>query len=348
MLANRVAELPPGEGWIFEPKWDGFRTLIFRDGDELLIQSRDEKPLDRYFPELIAPLKAQLPLRCVVDGEIVIALGDALDFEALQLRLHPAASRVKKLAGEMPASVVFFDVLCENDHDLRREPFRERRAALESILARAEAPLHVTPATRDRATAADWFRRFEGAGLDGVMAKPESGLYEPNKRVMLKVKHERDCDCVVGGFRWHKNAHGNAIGSLLLGLYDDDGDLQHVGVCASFTAKKREELVDFLAPYRERALEAHPWRAWADAEPNDAPQRRPGMQSRWSQGKDLSWEPLRPELVVQVAYDHMQGSRFRHTAQFRRWRSDKRPTDCTYAQLEVVPPHELAAIFDTR
>jgi ATP-dependent DNA ligase len=348
MLANRVAELPPGGGWIFEPKWDGFRTLIFRDGDELLIQSRDEKPLDRYFPELIGPLKAQLPERCVVDGEIVIALGDALDFEALQLRLHPAASRVKKLAGEMPASVVFFDVLCENDHDLRSAPFRERRAALESILAEAQPPLHITPATRDRATAADWFRRFEGAGLDGVMAKPETGLYEANKRVMFKVKHERDCDCVVAGFRWHKNGRGTAIGSLLLGLYDDDGDLQHVGVCASFTTKKREELVDFLAPYRERALEGHPWRAWADAEPNDAPQRRPGMQSRWSQGKDLSWEPIRPELVVEVAYDHMQGSRFRHTAQFRRWRSDKRPTDCTYAQLEVVPPHELAAIFATR
>jgi len=348
MLANRVAELPPGEGWIFEPKWDGFRTLIFRDGDELFIQSRDEKPLDRYFPELIEPLKAQLPRRCVVDGEIVIALGDALDFEALQLRLHPAASRVKKLASEIPASVVFFDVLCESDRDLRPAPFGERRAALESMLARAAAPLHVTPATRDRATAADWFRRFEGAGLDGVMAKPESGIYEPNKRVMLKVKHERDCDCVVAGFRWHKNAQGTSIGSLLLGLYDDDGDLQHVGVCASFTAKKREELVGFLDPYRERALEGHPWRAWADTAPNDAPQRRPGMQSRWSQGKDLSWEPLRPELVVQVAYDHMQGTRFRHTAQFRRWRSDKRPGDCTYAQLEVVAPHELAAIFATR
>jgi len=348
MLANRVAELPPGEGWIFEPKWDGFRTLIFRDGDELLIQSRDEKPLDRYFPELIEPLKEQLPRRCVVDGEIVIALGDALDFEALQLRLHPATSRVKKLAGEMPASVVFFDILCESDDDLRSTPFRERRAMLESILVDAQPPLHITPATRDRATAADWFRRFEGAGLDGVMAKAESGIYEPNRRMMLKVKHERDCDCVVAGFRWHKNAHGKAIGSLLLGLFDDDGDLQHVGVCASFTTKKREELVGFLAPYRERALEGHPWRAWADSEPNEVPQRRPGMQSRWSQGKDLSWEPLRPELVVQVAYDHMQGSRFRHTAQFRRWRSDKRPRDCTYAQLEVVPPHELAAIFATR
>jgi ATP-dependent DNA ligase len=348
MLATRVAELPPGEGWIYEPKWDGFRTLIFRDGDELFIQSRDEKPLDRYFPELIDPLKKQLPERCVLDGELVITLGDTLDFEALQLRLHPAASRVKKLAGEMPASVVFFDLLCENSHDMRATPFVERRARLERLLADADAPLHVTPATRDRAIATDWFRRFEGAGLDGVMAKPETGIYEPNKRVMFKVKHERDCDCVVAGFRWHKNAKGTAIGSLLLGLYNDAGSLEHVGVCASFTDKKRRELVDFLAPYRENALDGHPWRAWAEAEPNEAAQRRPGMQSRWSQGKDLSWEPLRPELVVEVAYDHMQGSRFRHTAQFRRWRTDKPPRDCTYAQLEVVPPHELAAIFATR
>jgi ATP-dependent DNA ligase len=347
MLANRVGELPTGEGWIFEPKWDGFRTLIFRDGDELFIQSRDEKPLERYFPELVEPLKAQLPERAVVDGEIVIALGDALDFEALQLRLHPAASRVKLLAKETPASVVFFDILCAHDRDLRTTPFGERRAMLESLLGDAAAPLHLTPATRDRAIAADWFRRFEGAGLDGVIAKPERGVYEPNKRVMLKVKHERECDCVVAGFRWHKNAHGTAIGSLLLGLFDDAGNLEHVGVCASFTAAKRRELVDFLAPYRSDALVSHPWRAWAESQPNenDAVHRRPGMQSRWSQGKDLSWEPLRPELVAQVAYDHMQGRRFRHTAQFRRWRQDKAPRDCTFAQLEVVPPHELAAIF---
>src|SRR5256885_11475804 len=243
MLANRVGELPSGEGWIFEPKWDGFRTLIFRDGDELLIQSRDEKPLDRYFPELAEPLKAQLPERYVLDGEIVIALGDALDFEALQLRLHPAASRVKLLARETPASVVFFDILCENDRDLRATPFGSRRARLEALLGDTEAPLHLTPATRDRALATDWFRRFEGAGLDGVIAKSDSGVYEPNKRVMLKVKHERECDCVVGGFRWHKNAHGTAIGSLLLGLFNDAGHLEHVGGCASFTAAKRKELV---------------------------------------------------------------------------------------------------------
>lgn len=347
MLAKRVGELPPGEGWIFEPKWDGFRTLIFRDGDEVLIQSRDEKPLNRYFPELIDPLKAQLPERCVLDGEIVIARNDGLDFDALQLRLHPAASRVKLLAGQTPASVVFFDLLCDDDRSLCDTPFSERRARLESLLESAEPPLHLTPATRDRTTAADWFQRFEGAGLDGVVAKPEDGTYQPNKRVMLKVKHERECDCVVAGFRWHKRGDKNAVGSLLLGLYDDNGSLEHVGVCASFTNAKRVELVKFLALYRKNALDGHPWRAWAEAEsPTEGEaHRRPGMQSRWSQGKDLSWEPIRPELVVQVAYDHMQGTRFRHTAQFRRWRDDKRPRDCTFDQLEVVPPHELAAIF---
>lgn len=347
MLAKRVDALPSGDEWIFEPKWDGFRTLVFRDVDELFIQSRDEKPLDRYFPELVETLKAQLPERCVLDGEIVIARDGGLDFEALQLRLHPAASRVKKLAGEMPASVVFFDLLCAGDRDLRGTPFTERRATLERMLAGASPPLHVTPATRDRDIAADWFQRFEGAGLDGVIAKPESGFYEPNKRVMLKVKHERDCDCVVAGFRWHKGGEGTAIGSLLLGLYDADGKLEHVGVSASFTAAKRRELVSFLEPYRENALDGHPWRSWAehDTAAGDTPHRKPGAMSRWSQGKDLSWEPLRPELVVEVAYDHMQGSRFRHTAQFRHWRSDKRPADCTFAQLEVVPPQELAEIF---
>jgi ATP-dependent DNA ligase len=351
MLAKRVDDLPTGEGWIFEPKWDGFRALVFKDGDELFIQSRDEKPLDRYFPELAAPLRAQLPARAVFDGEIVIAQGGALDFESLQLRLHPAASRAKKLSESIPASVVFFDVLAEGDRDLRATPFAERRAVLETLLAGVKAPLHVTPSTRDVATAADWFRRFEGAGLDGVMAKPVTGPYEPNKRTMLKVKHERDCDCVVAGFRWHKRGDRDAVGSLLLGLYDDAGQLQHVGVCASFTDTKRRELVDFLAPYRASALQDHPWKEWATAQapsegaPTGEVQRRPGASSRWSQGKDLSWEPLRAELVVQVAYDHMQGSRFRHTAQFRRWRDDKPPRDCTFAQLEVVPPHELAKIF---
>ena len=349
MLAKRVGELPPGEGWIFEPKWDGFRTLIFRDGEEVFIQSRDEKPLNRYFPELIDPLKAQLPERCALDGEIVIARKEGLNFDLLQMRLHPAASRVNKLAVETPASVVFFDLLCEHDQSLCDTPFVERRARLESLLASAEPPLHLTPATRDRTTAADWFGRFEGAGLDGVVAKAEDGTYQPNKRVMLKVKHERECDCVVAGFRWHKKGAKTALGSLLLGLYDDDGNLEHVGVCASFTNVNRLKLVKFLEPYRKNALDGHPWREWAEGQPkdDDGEHRRPGAQSRWSAGKDLSWEPLRPELVVQVAYDHMQGNRFRHTAQFRRWRDDKRPRDCTFDQLEVVPPQELAAIFAT-
>ena len=347
MLAKRVGELPPGEGWIFEPKWDGFRALVFRDGDEVFIQSRDEKPLDRYFPELIEPLKAQLPKQCVLDGEIVIAQDGGLEFELLQLRLHPAASRVKTLSGQIPASIVFFDLLCEGKRDLRNVAFAERRAALEDLLEEATAPLHITPATRDRRTAADWFRRFEGAGLDGVIAKQEAGVYESNKRVMLKVKHERECDCVVAGFRWHKDGKGPSVGSLLLGLYDDDGKLEHVGVCASFTDTKRRELVKFLAPYRTKSLDDHPWREWAEHQPDadSTPHRRPGATSRWSAGKDLSWEPLRPELVVQVAYDHMQGSRFRHTAQFRRWRDDKKPSACTFEQLEVVPPHELSEIF---
>ena len=347
MLAKRVGELPLGATWIFEPKWDGFRALVFRDRDEILIQSRDGKSLNRYFPELLEPLRSQLPVRCVLDGEIVVAKDDALDFDALQLRIHPAQSRVKLLSREIPASIVFFDLLSEGDRDLRSMAFADRRSMLESLLSSVAPPIHLTPATRESSIAADWFRRFEGAGLDGVVAKPVSGTYESNKRVMLKVKHERDCDCVVAGFRWHKKGERTMIGSLLLGLFDDSGALQHVGVCASFTEKKRRELVEFLAPYRENALAAHPWKDWAEHAPasGEAEHRMPGAQSRWSGGKDLSWEPLRPELVVEVAYDHMQGSRFRHTAQFRRWRTDKKPSECTYAQLEIVPPQELAAIF---
>jgi ATP-dependent DNA ligase len=345
MLAKRVEEIPVEGHWIFEPKWDGFRALVFRDGDELLIQSRDLKPLDRYFPEVVETLREQLPERCVLDGEVVIAGAGGLEFEALQLRLHPAASRVKLLAKEIPASVVFFDLLCVGEQDLRGEPFEARRAELERMLAGARPPVHITPATRDSSVALDWFRRFEGAGLDGVMAKPATGLYEPNKRSMLKVKHERDCDCVVAGFRWHKDGEGTAIGSLLLGLFDAEGALQHVGVCASFTQAKRRELVEFLEPYRGGALEGHPWRGWAEFHAADEGKRMPGGQSRWSQGKDLSWEPLRPELVSEVAYEHMQGRRFRHMAHFRRWRTDKQPKDCTYAQLEVVAPEELRAVF---
>jgi ATP-dependent DNA ligase len=347
MLAKRVDELPVGDTWIFEPKWDGFRALVFRDGDEILIQSRDEKPLNRYFPELIEPLRSALPDRAVLDGEIVIAKDSGLDFEALQLRLHPAASRVKLLSKQIPASIVFFDLLCEGDRDLRGEPFQSRRQGLESLLSSAAPPIHLTPATRQSSVASDWFRRFEGAGLDGVMAKPVSGAYESDKRVMLKVKHERDCDCVVAGFRWHKQGERTAVGSLLLGLFDDSGALQHVGVCASFTEAKRRELAGFLAPYRHDALAAHPWKAWAEhgQASGGGEHRMPGGQSRWSQGKDLSWEPVRPELVAEVAYEHMQGTRFRHMAHFRRWRTDKKPGDCTYAQLEVVPPQELMAIF---
>jgi ATP-dependent DNA ligase len=347
MLAKRVDELPMGGSWLFEPKWDGFRALVFRDGDEILIQSRDGKPLNRYFPELLEPIKSELPGRCVLDGEIVIVKKAGLDFDALQLRLHPAASRVKLLSQQIPSSVVFFDLLSEGNRDLRGEPFQSRRQELESLLSSAAPPVHLTPATYDSSVASDWFRRFEGAGLDGVMAKPISGAYEPNKRVMLKVKHERDCDCVVAGFRWYKKGERTEVGSLLLGLFDDSGALQHVGVCASFTQEKRLELAEYLASYRQDALANHPWKQWAEHEPatDEVGHRMPGGQSRWSQGKDLSWEPLRPELVVEVAYEHMQGNRFRHMAHFRRWRTDKRPSDCTYAQLEVVPPQELAAIF---
>jgi len=349
MLAKRVDKIPADGGWIFEPKWDGFRTLVFRDRGEILIQSRDQKPLNRYFPELLEPLSRSLPDRCALDGELVIVKDNELDFNALQLRLHPAASRAKLLSQQTPASVVFFDLLCHGERDLCGEPFEIRRRELELLLANSSAPIHLTPATRDQNIAEDWFRRFEGAGLDGVIAKQADGTYEPDKRVMLKIKHERDCDCVVAGFRWHRKGDRTLVGSLLLGLFDNAGALQHVGVCASFSNAKRLEFAEFLRPYRKDALEAHPWKAWAEADLAlaDGPKRIPGGQSRWSQGKDLSWEPLRAELVVEVAYDHMQGDRFRHTAQFRRWRPDKKPSDCTYAQLEVVAPQELAAIFSS-
>jgi len=348
MLAKRVSELPQGAEWIYEPKWDGFRALVFRSGDEVLIQSRDTKPLNRYFPELIDPLRRQLPDKCVLDGEVVIAEGGALDFDALQLRIHPVASRVKLLSQQTPASIVFFDLLCHGERDLREVPFYKRRAELEKVLAHATPPLHITPATDDPAQARDWFGRFEGAGLDGVIAKQKDGAYVPDKRVMLKVKHERDCDCVVAGFRWYRKGEDAAVGSLLLGLYDR-GALQHVGVVGSFPMAKRKELVKFLEPYRKDAAKNHPWAGSLGLdEDSEAGQRLPGGQSRWSQGKDLSWEPLRPELVAEVAYEHMQSGRFRHMAQFRRWRFDKKPEQCTYEQLEVVPPQELSAIFPDR
>jgi ATP-dependent DNA ligase len=346
MLAKAADELPAGEGWLFEPKWDGFRALVFRDGAELYVQSRELKPLERYFPELLEPLRRDLPERCVCDGEIVIAGAHGLEFEALLLRIHPAASRVKLLAEEMPASYVAFDLLALGDEDLRGRPFAERRARLEAAFRGARPPVHLTPATADRAQAADWFLRFEGAGLDGVVAKPVDGTYQPGKRVMVKVKHARTADCVVAGFRWHKNGPGTLLGSLLLGLYDSEGTLHHVGIAASFTTEKRRALVQELAPLRENALRDHPWREWSGAE--ETGQRMPGATSRWNRGKDLSWEALRPERVCEVAYDHLQGTRFRHATHFQRWRPDKDPRSCDYAQLEVVPPVELSQLFATR
>jgi len=343
MLAKLAEALPEGGGFLYEPKWDGFRAIVFRRESDLFIQSRDLRPLDRYFPELRDALLVNLPLDCVVDGEIVIPTTHGLDFNALQLRLHPAASRVAKLAKDIPSAFVAFDVLAIDGRDVRELPQSDRRTLLERALATVASPIHVTPMTRDHVEAADWLSRFEGAGLDGVMAKPENGTYEPGKRAMFKVKHARTADCVVAGFRWHKNGHGTLIGSLLLGLYDDRGRLHHVGVTSAFNMNMRRELVRELAPLREHALDGHPWREWADAMGDGT--RMPGGQSRWSAGKDLSWEPLRVERACEVKYDHMQGDRFRHAAIFLRWRLDKPPTDCRYAQLEVTTPFELEKVF---
>jgi ATP-dependent DNA ligase len=344
MLAKLAEEIPAGPGFLFEPKWDGFRAIVFRAADDVYIQSRDLRPLDRYFPELHEIFLERLPPNCVVDGEIVIATDRGLDFNALQMRLHPAASRAAKLAKETPAGFVAFDLLALDGMDVRDRPLRERRVLLEQALGGAGAPVHVTAMTRDRAVAVEWLQRFEGAGLDGVIAKPEDGLYEPGKRAMIKIKHTRTADCVVAGFRWHKNGKGTLLGSLLLGLYDGRGRLHHVGVTSSFTMAKRKALVEELAPLRERALEGHPWREWAEVD-TSAMTRMPGGQSRWSAGKDLSWEPLRIERVCEVKYDHMQGDRFRHAAVFQRWRPDKPPADCRYDQLEVTAPYELAKVF---
>src|SRR5256885_4277383 len=304
MLSSAADALPDGQGWQFEPKWDGFRTLVFRDGDEILLQARDEKPMNRYFPELVAPLAAALPERCVVDGEIVIVGADGLDFEALLPRIPPAASRVKLLAADSPASFVAWALLALGDEDLRAMPLAARRERLERELADAAPPVHVSPATRDRALAEDWFRRFEGAGLDGVMAKRLDEPYRAGERTMIKVKHARTADCVVAGFRWHKNGAGTMVGSLLLGLYDNDGTLHHVGVTAAFTSAMRKRLVADLAPLRENALEGHPWRGWAEAH-DDATakeQHRPGATSRSNRGKDLSCEPRRPQRGCDVEY----------------------------------------------
>ena len=345
MLAKLAEELPAGGGFLYEPKWDGFRAIVFRgsEPDEVLIQSRDLRPLDRYFPELHEICLAALPTGCIIDGEIVIATGHGLDFDALQMRLHPAASRVAKLARETPAAFVAFDLIAADGWDLRTQTQADRRARLERLLAAVEPPIYLTPMTHDRTVASDWLSRFEGAGLDGVIAKPETGTYEPGKRAMIKVKHARTADCVVGGFRWHKGGKDSRVGSLLLGLYDEKGTLHHVGVTSSFTMKMREELVRELAPLREHALHHHPWRDWAEV--GGEMNRMPGGQSRWSAGKDLSWEPLRIERVCEVKYDHMQGPRFRHAAIFQRWRFDKKPGDCRYDQLEVTAPYELEKVF---
>jgi len=340
MLAKLSDELPTGD-FLYEPKWDGFRAVVFRSSSDVYIQSRDLKPLDRYFPELHEALRAGLPDGCVLDGEIVIATSGGLDFDRLQLRLHPAASRVARLATETPASFVVFDLLAAEGRDLRQVVQSERRRQLEVFLKLAKPPIYLTPMTKDAEVAAEWLSRFEGAGLDGVVAKVADGKYEPGKRAMIKIKHSRTADCVVAGFRWHKAGKDELIGSLLLGLYDEKGRLHHVGVTSAFTMAERKHLAAELAPMRKRALDGHPWREWA----GDDITRMPGGQSRWSAGKDLSWEPLRVERVCEVKYDHMQGPRFRHAAVFRRWRPDKPPADCRYDQLEVTAPYELAKVF---
>ena len=344
MLAKLADDLPVGDNVLYEPKWDGFRAIVFRGGSELFIQSRDLRPLDRYFPELHEALLAGLPDGSVFDGEIVIATPRGLDFDALQLRLHPAASRVAKLARETPAAFVAFDALAIDGRDVRDVPQGERRSLLEQALSSARPPIHLTPMTRDRAVAVEWLARFEGAGLDGVIAKPALGKYEPGKRAMIKIKHARTADCALAGFRWHKAGRNELVGSLLLGLYDDKRGLHHVGVTSSFTMAARKQLAAELASLRERAFEEHPWREWAEAGGSDMT-RMPGGQSRWSAGKDLSWEPLRIDRVCEVKYDHMQGTRFRHAAVFLRWRPDRQPGDCRYDQLEVTTPYELEKVF---
>jgi ATP-dependent DNA ligase len=345
MLAKLADALPGAGNYLYEPKWDGFRAIVFRGGSDVFIQSRDLRPLDRYFPELHQALLEKLPQGCVIDGEIIIRTPHGLDFDALQMRLHPAASRVAKLAKETPASFVGFDLLASDGQSRMEAPQSERRALLERVLGDIDPPVYLTPMTHDRNTAARWLEQFEGAGLDGVIVKPADSSYQPGKRAMIKVKHARTAECVVAGFRWHKTGK-DAVGSLLLGLYDSRGVLQHVGVTSSFTMAMRRQLAIELAPLRENALEKHPWKEWAQA---DASQfdRMPGGQSRWSAGKDLSWELLRIERVVEVKYDHLQGNRFRHAATFLRWRPDKPPRDCRYDQLEVTPAYELDKVFSS-
>jgi len=347
MLAKLADALPTVGTYLFEPKWDGFRAIVFRGKSDVYIQSRESKPLDRYFPELHDVLLDKLPAGCVVDGEIVIATPKGLDFDALQMRLHPAASRVAKLAKESPSSFVAFDLLARNGQSLMEAPQSERRKQLEELFADVGRPLHLTPMTRDTGVATRWLAEFEGAGLDGVMAKPVDGHYLPGKRAMIKVKHARTAECVVGGFRWYKTDK-EVVGSLLLGLYDDGGRLHHVGVTSSFTMEMRKQLAAELAPLRKNALDEHPWREWAQGGAQGGETKRmPGGQSRWSAGKDLSWEPIRAERVCEVKYDHLQGDRFRHATTFQRWRPDKSPKECRYDQLEVTKPYELDKVFSS-
>jgi ATP-dependent DNA ligase len=344
MLAKLTRDFPEAPDLIYEPKWDGFRCIVFRDGDEIELGSRNEKPLTRYFPELVESLRANIPERCVLDGEIVIPSEKGLDFDALQLRMHPAESRVKKLSAEIPASFVAFDLLALGDDDLMSSPFSVRRAALEKALKKATPPIHLTPATTDPAVARDWFERFEGAGLDGVIAKPPTITYQPDKRVMLKIKHQRTVECAVGGFRVHKDGEG--VGSLMLGLFDDDGNMHHVGVATSFSAARRKELLDEIAEHRTDALDGHPWAEWANAEAHQEGKRLPGGGNRWNAGKDMSWTPLRLGLVAEVAYDGMQGDRFRHATQLVRWRPDREPRSCSYDQLDRPVPELLEKVFN--
>lgn len=345
MLSRAVSQIPD-TGHV-EPKWDGFRTIVFRDRDEVMLGSRNERPLTRFFPEVVAAIVENTPPRCVLDGELILVSGDRLDFGALQLRLHPAASRIELLAAQTPASFVAFDLLALGDDNLMERPFADRRVALVDALAAAGPPVHLTPATADPALARLWFETFEGAGLDGVVAKPLDATYQPDKRVMFKVKHERTADCVVAGFRWHVS--GPVVGSLLLGLFDEAGALQHVGVCASFTMARRRELLAELEPLRipdgELSTDTHPWAEWAKWSGDPAAARAMGAVSRWNPTKDLSWVPLRPERVIEVGYGHMAGSRFRHTAQFRRWRPDRDPAGCTFQQLDEPVGYDLAEVL---
>jgi ATP-dependent DNA ligase len=342
MLAKLARELPSGEGWCYEPKWDGFRCIVFRDGDDVELGSRNERSLTRYFPEILQPLREALPERAVVDGELVIATEHGLDFDLLSNRIHPAESRVRMLAEQTPSSFVAFDLLAEHGDDLRSTPFAARRARLERAIGSATTAVHVTPLTSDVDVARDWFSRFEGAGLDGVVAKRGDVPYLEGKRTMQKVKHQRTADCVVAGYRRHKDGAG--VGSLLLGLFDGAGELQHVGVASSFATALRRQLAQELAPLEAGALDEHPWREWAEVQAGTAT-RMPGAGNRWNAGKDMSWVPVRVERVAEVAYEHLQGDRFRHTARFRRWRPDRDPGSCTYEQLESPVPIELHEVF---